>query len=74
MPKEHIFINSHNGVGERLMPKKIFFFISSWWEHVSRQDDDDVHFALTQHAVTRRVAQFGHIILILSQPVFALIP
>jgi hypothetical protein len=25
MPKEHIFINSHNGVGERLMPKKIFF-------------------------------------------------
>jgi len=27
MPKEHIFINSHNGVGERLIPKKIFFYL-----------------------------------------------
>jgi hypothetical protein len=61
----------------------------SWWEQVNFQwDDDDVHFVLDQHAeldfyspsslkqqfADRHVALLGHIILILSQPDFALSP
>jgi len=52
------------------------------------RDDDDVHFVLNQHAelycysasslkqhsADRHVAPLGHIILISSQPVFALTP
>ena len=59
----------------------------SWWEQVNFQwDDDDIRFALDQHAelhfygasslkqqsADRHVAPLGHIILIPSQPVFAL--
>ena len=59
----------------------------SWREQVNFQcDDDEVHFVLDQHAeldfyvpnslkqqsVDRHVAPLGHIILIPSQPVFAL--
>ena len=60
-----------------------------WWEQVNFQwDDDEVRFVLDQHAELdfysasslkrqsegRHVAPLGHIILIPSQPVFALSP
>jgi hypothetical protein len=60
-----------------------------WWEQVNFQwDDDEVCFVLDQHAELdfysasslkrqsegRHVAPLGHIILIPSQPVFALSP
>ena len=59
----------------------------SWWEEVNFQwDDDEVRFVLDQHieldfhranvlkqqSMGRQVAPLGHIILIPSQPVFAL--
>jgi hypothetical protein len=65
------------------------FSAISWWEQVNYQcDDDDVCFVLDQHAelvfysasslkqpsAGRHVAILGHIILIPSQPVFALSP
>jgi hypothetical protein len=65
------------------------FLAISWREQVNFQwDDDEVRFALDQHAelnfysdnslkqqsTDRHVAPLGHIILISSQPVFALIP
>ena len=61
----------------------------SWREQVNFQwDDDEVRFVLDQHieldfysdkslkqqSVYRHVAPLGHIILIQSQPVFALTP
>ena len=61
----------------------------SWWEQVNFQwDDDEIHFVLDQHSqldfygasslkqqfVDRHVAPLGYIILILSQPVFAISP
>ena len=60
----------------------------SWREQVNFQCDDEVHFVLAQHteldfcsasslkqqSAARHVAPLGHIILILSQPVFALSP
>ena len=67
-----------------------FFFLAiSWREQVNfHWDDDEVCFILDQHAeldfhsgsslkqlsVGRHVAPLGHIILIPSQPVFALSP
>jgi hypothetical protein len=56
--------------------------------YVQWNDDDDVHFVLDQHAeldfysasslkqqsAGRHVAPLGHIIMISSQPVFALTP
>ncbi len=65
------------------------FSAISWRELVNFQwDDDEVRFVLDQHGeldlyspsslkqqfVGRHVAQLGHIILIPSQPVFALSP
>jgi hypothetical protein len=65
------------------------FSAISWREQVNFQwDDDEVRFVLDQHAeldfysasslkqqfADRHVASLGHIILILSQPVFALSP
>jgi hypothetical protein len=61
------------------------FSAISWREQVNFQwDDDEVHFVLNQHTVLDlfsasslkqlSVAQLGHIILIPSQPVFALSP
>ena len=65
------------------------FFIISWREEVNFQwDDDEVRFVLGQHAeldlhgtsslkqqsADRHVAPLGHIIQILSHPVFALSP
>jgi len=70
------------------MPTQHFSAIS-WWEKINFQwDDDEVRFVLDQHAwldlnsarslkqqsAGRHVAPLGHIILILSQPVFALSP
>jgi len=70
------------------MPAQQFSAIT-WREQVNFQwYDDEVRFVLDQHAeldpysasspkqqsVDRPVAPFGHIILILSQPVFALTP
>jgi hypothetical protein len=64
-----------------------FFSAIQWGEQVNFQwDDDEVRFVLDQHveldfysasslkqqSVGRRVAPLGHIILIPSQPVFAL--
>ena len=65
------------------------FLAISWREQVNFQwDDDEVLFVLDQHdwldfysasslkqqTADRQVATLGHIILILSQPVFALSP
>ena len=65
------------------------FLAISWREQVNFQwDDDEILFVLDQHAwldfysasslkqqtADRQVATLGHIILILSQPVFALSP
>jgi hypothetical protein len=65
------------------------FSAVSWREQVNFQwDDEEVHFLLDQHAeldcynaispkqqsAGRHVAPLGHIILIQSQPVFALSP
>ena len=67
----------------------IFQLCQSWQEQVNFQwDDDEIRFVLDQHAeldfysasslklqsADRHVAPLGHIILILSQPVFALTP
>ena len=72
-----------------LMPNQKFFSYVSWQEQVNFQwDDDEVRFVLDQHAeldfyiasslkqqsADRHVAPLGHIILIPSQPVFALSP
>ena len=72
-----------------LTPTQQFFTYISWQEQVNFQcDDDEVRFVLDQYAeldfyiasslkqqsADRHVAPFGHIILILSQPVFALSP
>ena len=60
------------------------FAAISWWE----RDENDVRFildehtelnlysanSLKQHSMGRHVAQLGHIILVLNQPVFALTP
>jgi len=62
-----------------------FYNISviSWWEQVNFQwDDDEICFVLDQHAQLdfysasslKHVAPLRHIILIPSQPVFALSP
>jgi len=64
------------------------FSAISWEEQVNCRDDDEVCFVLDQHAgldfysasslkqqsAGRHVPPLGHIILILSQPVFALSP
>ena len=73
-----------------LTPTQQFVFAAiSWREQVNFQwNDDEVRFVLDQHAelnfnsvgslkqqsVGRHVAPLGHIILIPSQPVFALSP
>jgi hypothetical protein len=72
-----------------LTPNQQFFSSVSWQEQVNFQwDDDEVRFVLDQHAeldffiasslkqqsADRHVAPLGHIILIPSQPVFALSP
>ena len=72
-----------------LTPNQQFFSYISWQEQVHFQwDDDEVRFVLDQHAeldfyiasslkqqtADRHVAPLGHIILIPSQPVFALSP
>ena len=73
-----------------LMPIQQFFtYCISWRKQVNFQrDDDEVRFVLDQQAeldfysasplkqqsVGRHVAPLGHIILILSQPIFALSP
>ena len=64
------------------------FLAILWWEQVYFQwDDDEIRFFLDQHELDfysasslkqqsagRHVAPLGHIILIPSQPVFALTP
>ena len=72
-----------------LAPNQQFFSYVSWQEQVNFQwDDDEVRFVLDQHveldfyiasslkqqSADRHVAPLGHIILIPSQPVFALSP
>ena len=72
-----------------LTPNQHFFSYVSWQEQVNFQwDDDEVRFVLDQHveldfyiasslkqqSADRHVAPLGHIILIPSQPVFALSP
>jgi hypothetical protein len=66
---------------------KIFSYNMVWTSYI-RWDENNVHFVLDQHAeldfygaislkrqyVARHVAPLGHIIPILSQPVFALSP
>ena len=57
-----------------LMPTQQFLAIS-WQEQVNfRRNDDEVRYVLDQQSVDRHVTPPGHIILILSQPVFALSP
>jgi hypothetical protein len=47
----------------------------SWQEQVNfRRNDDEVRFVLDQQSVDRHVTPPGHIIVILSKPVFALSP
>jgi hypothetical protein len=71
-----------------LTPTRQFFSTISWREQVNFQCSDEVRFVLDQHArnfivldhflkqrsTDRHVASVGHIILIPSQPVFALSP
>ena len=72
-----------------LTPNQQLFSYISWQEQVNFQwDDDEVRFVLDQHAeldfyiasslkqqsADGHVAPLGHIILIPSQPVFALSP
>ena len=47
----------------------------SWQEQVNfRRNDDEVRFVLDQQSADRHVTLLGHIILIMSQLVFALSP